>query len=258
MLNITPDHLERHKTFYNYIKTKFKLLFSLKNNDYAFFFKNEPLFKNFLKGKKMNCKIINVENKFSKQFERKVKNGYFKNENNQQNLSFILKICSKLRIKKSVIFEVVNNFKPLDFRQQIIYNSNKLQIINDSKSTSFSSFKNLINNFETIYWILGGLPKKGDKFEIDNRYQFEKIYIYGKNNFFFTKFFKKKYPYLKFNKLSEAVKQVSIDIKKAKLDKKINLIFSPCAASFDNFKNFEERGKYFNYLIDLYKIKNAR
>ena len=39
---------------------------------------------------------------------------------------------------------------------------------------------------------------------------------------------------------------------------KINLIFSPCAASFDNFKNFEERGKYFNHLISRYKIKNAR
>ena len=47
-------------------------------------------------------------------------------------------------IKKSIIFKVVNNFKPLNFRQQIIYDSNKLRIINDSKSTSFSSSINLL------------------------------------------------------------------------------------------------------------------
>ena len=50
----------------------------------------------------------------------------------------------------------------------------------------------------------------------------------------------------------------SIDINDEDKDKKINLIFSPCAASFDNYKNFEERGRHFNYLINSYKIKNAR
>ena len=74
----------------------------------------------------------------------------------------------------------------------------------------------------------------------------------------FIKFFKNKIKYSKFPKLEEAIKQISLDIKNEKKNKKINLIFSPCAASFDNFKNFEERGKYFNYLISRYKIKNAR
>ena len=72
------------------------------------------------------------------------KNDYFKSLNNQQNLSFVIKICSKLGIKKNIIFKVVNNFKALNFRQQIIYNSKKLRIINDSKSTSFSSSINLL------------------------------------------------------------------------------------------------------------------
>ena len=258
LLNISPDHLERHKTINNYIKTKFKLIFSLKNNDYGFVNKKDLIQKQFIKGKKFNCKIIYVENKLSKHDNNLLKNTYFKSLNNQQNLSFVIKICLKLRIKKKIIFKVVNDFKALNFRQQIIYNSNRLRIINDSKSTSFSSSINLLNNFDSIFWILGGLPKKGDKLELKNKNNISKVYIYGRYSLFFAKHFKNKLKYLKFNRLDQAIKQISLDIKKEEKNKKINLIFSPCAASFDNFKNFEERGKYFNYLISHYKIKNVR
>ena len=257
LLNISPDHLERHKTINNYIKTKFKLIFSLKNNDYGFINKKDLIQKQFLKGKKFNCKIIYVENKLSKNDNNLLKNTYFKSLNNQQNLSFVIKVCLKLRIKKKIIFKVVNDFKALNFRQQIIYNSKRLRIINDSKSTSFSSSINLLNNFDSIFWILGGLPKKGDKLQLKNKNNISKVYIYGRYSSFFTKHFKNKLKYSKFLKLDQVIKQISLDIKKEEKNKKINLIFSPCAASFDNFKNFEERGKYFNYLISHYKIKNV-
>ena len=115
-----------------------------------------------------------------------------------------------------------------------------------------------MNNIDRIFWILGGLPKKGDKLKLENKNNIQKIYIYGQNSNFFAKFFKKKIKYSKFPNLEHAMKQISSDIKKGEKNKKINLIFSPCAASFDNFKNFEERGKYFNHLISRYKIKNAR
>ena len=258
LLNISPDHLERHKTINNYIKTKFKLIYSLEKNNYGFVNKTDPMQKKFLKNKKFNCKIVNVENKLSAYDYSFLKNDYFKSLNNQENLSFILKICSRLRIKKSIIFKVVNNFKGLNYRQQIIYDSKKLRIINDSKSTSFSSSINLLNNIDRIFWILGGLPKIGDKLKLENMNNIQKIYIYGQNSNFFAKFFKKKIKYSKFSNLEHAIKQISLDIKKGEKNKKINLIFSPCAASFDNFKNFEERGKYFNHLISRYKIKNAR
>ncbi len=258
ILNITPDHLERHKSFNNYTRTKFKLIFSLEKNDYGFLNKLDPVQKKFFKNNKFNCKIINVDSKLSNRDNNLLKNNYFKSYNNQQNLSFILKICSKLRIKKSIIFKVVNSFKALNFRQQVIYDSKRLRIINDSKSTSFSSSINLLNSINRIFWILGGLPKKGDKLKLKNKNNISKIYIYGQNSSYFEKNFKNKFKYLKFSKLEEAIKQISLDIKKEKINKKINLIFSPCAASFDDFKNFEERGKYFNSLISRYKIKNVR
>ena len=258
ILNISHDHLERHKTFSNYVKTKLKLIFSMNKNDYAFLNKADPVFKNILKTKKLNSKIINVRNRLSNRDNNLIKNSYFNSLNNQQNLSFIIKICSILKVKKSIIFKVVNNFKPLNFRQEIIHDTKRLMIINDSKSTSFSSSINLLNNFQKIYWILGGLPKKGDKLNLEHNKNISKIYLYGEYKSFFIKFFKNKYKYSKFLNLEDAIKQVRIDIKKIDKEQKINLIFSPCAASFDRFKNFEERGKYFNYLVNRYKIKNVR
>ena len=254
LLNISPDHLERHKTFNNYLKTKFKLIFSLKKYDYAFINKEEILFRKFLTSKKIKCEIFNVKNSLSKNDNILIKNPYFKTLSNQENLCFVLKICSKLRIKKSTIFKVVNNFRALKFRQQIIYETKNLRIINDSKSTSFSSSINLLNNITNIFWVCGGLPKKGDKLKLANQNNIRKIYIYGKYANFFVKIFKNKFNYSKYWNLDQAIKQIYKDIAE---EKKINLLFSPCAASFDSFKNFEERGRYFNYLINKYKIKNV-
>ena len=52
----------------------------------------------------MICKTINVKNRLSEKDKGKIKNSYFNTLNNEQNLSFILKICSKLGIKKNIIF----------------------------------------------------------------------------------------------------------------------------------------------------------
>ena len=62
-------------------------------------------------------------------------------------------------------------------------------------------------------------------------------------------------PYYCFSNLKSAVKQVLVDvnIKNDNLHKTV--LFSPSAASFDNFKNFEDRGDYFNLLLKKYNVK---
>ena len=185
-----------------------------------------------------------------------IKNVYFDNKNNQQNLSYIFAICKKLKIKKKNILKTTNNFKGLKFRQQMIYNSKKLTIINDSKSTSFSSSINLINSLNNIFWILGGLPKKGDKFKlIKNKKLVLRAFIYGKKKNFFIKNLKNKVSFETFKNLKDAFKKVILKIKNNRHQKKTIILFSPCSASFDSFKNFEERGEYFNELVRSQKIR---
>ena len=105
---------------------------------------------------------------------------------------------------------------------------------------------------ENIYWILGGLAKKGDKLSLDKKY-FKKIkaYIYGTNKAFFLNVLKNKCRLHSSKNLKDILSKLFLDIKKNKNGKK-TILFSPAAASFDQFKNFEERGRYFNQLLKKY------
>ena len=254
ILNISPNHLERHRTFKNYIKSKSRLIKSQKKNSFAFIEKNNNFLKEELKKNKINSKIIKVNLKISNKIKKKIKNSYFENKNNLNNLKFVLEISKKLKLKNQKVFKVVNSFKELNFRQQILYKNKKLLIINDSKSTSFSSSINLLESYKNIYWLVGGRFKKGDNFVLNKKY-YKNInaYIFGKRKKFFVKNLINKIKYKTFDNIKNALVEIIIDAKKKNLSP-VNIIFSPSAASFDQFSNFEERGKNFNYLVRKLKI----
>ena len=177
---------------------------------------------------------------------RNIKNEYFNSESNKENLSFVIEILKYFKIKKSILIKTIQKFKGLKYRQQIIFRNRSLTIINDSKSTSFPHQPVLKVK---IYWLLGGIPKKGDKFKLSKKY-FNNIsaFVYGKDKKFFNKALHGKIEYKNFNNLKNALKKIKFIIRKKILTHQI-ILFSPCAASFDNFKNFEDRGFYFNKLI---------
>ena len=247
ILNLSPDHLERHGTIQKYTHAKFKLILNQKNNSFAYIdAKNKYLGKE-LKKFKIKSKLIKVKISNLKNIKKKIRNPYFKTINNLNNLSFILEFGKNFKLKNNIILKVVNSFKGLNFRQQIIFNNKKITIINDSKSTSFSSSLNLLKSYKNIFWIVGGLAKKGDKFNLSKKY-YKNIncYIFGKDKKLFIKAFNKKLKFQTFTRLQKIIKKIKID-----LNNKVhtNILFSPAAASFDQFSNFEDRGKYFNNLI---------
>ena len=252
ILNITPDHIERHKTLRKYIEAKFKLLTNQSKNSLGFVKKNDPLILKGLKGKKLSCKIIKVDTRKVNQIINRFNNEYFVTEANKENLSFILSISEKFKLKKNLLIKTIKTFKGLKYRQQIIYKKNFMTIINDSKSTSFSSSIGILKSNPNIYWLLGGMYKKGDKFDLPKKY-FPKIkaFIFGKNRNHFNSQLKGKVYLENFDNLKDAFRKVLKLTKKEKFTKK-TILFSPSAASFDNFKNFEDRGFYFNKLVKRY------
>ena len=166
ILNITPDHIEMHKSFKNYIEAKFRLLDSKASKSLAFVKRNDPVIAKKLRSKKYKQKIIKVDTSLQYSIFKKITNNYFMSSGNRENLIFVLKICQILKLKKEKIIKIINKFKGLKYRQQIVFNNNNLTIINDSKSTSLASSENLLKNFKRVYWILCGIPKKGDKFNL--------------------------------------------------------------------------------------------
>ena len=100
--------------------------------------------------------------------------------------------------------------------------------------------------------MIGGIPKKGDKFNLSKKYYKNiKGYIFGKNYKKFSIDLKNKIELKKLSNLEEALKEVFCDFKKDNSIKK-TILLSPAAASFDSFRNFEDRGSYFEKLIRKY------
>ena len=252
ILNISPDHLERHQNLRKYIDTKFKLIESQTSNSLAFVKKNDELIYKKLRSKKFNSKILKVDTMKNYHFFKKIKNDYFFTKTNKENLSFVIEISKRLKLKKHLLLKTIQKFKGLKFRQQIIFKKNNLTIINDSKSTSFFSTIGILKQSSNVFWILGGIHKKGDKFELKKKDMNNvRAFIFGKNKDFFIRKLKNKVKIKHFSDLKNVLKNIFYLIKKEKLSHN-TILFSPCAASFDSFKNFEDRGLYFNKLIKRY------
>jgi len=256
ILNIAPDHIERHKNLKNYITAKFKLLVSQPNNATAFVNKNDPLITKKIDNNNLKQKIIKIDSKKSNKIYNQIKNEYFLSSGNKENLSFVLKILKIFKLNNKILLKTLNKFKGLKYRQQIIFKNKNLTIINDSKSTSFASSENLLKNLNYVYWILGGIPKKSDQFKLSKKHcKNFKAYIFSKHHKEFKKNLKNKIIVKNLKDLKDILNEIFLDIKKKKLKKNI-ILFSPAGASFDNFKNFEDRGLYFNKLVK--KFINAK
>jgi UDP-N-acetylmuramoylalanine--D-glutamate ligase len=256
ILNITPDHIERHKNLRNYIDAKFKLLVSQSNESIAFVKKNDLIINKRLKYINLKQKIIKVDSLKTSKILNQLKNKYFSSYGNKENLSFVLKISEILKLNNKILLRTLNKFKGLKYRQQIIFENKNLTIINDSKSTSFASSENLLKNLDNVYWILGGIPKKSDKFKLPKTHcKNFKIFIFGNYYKEFKKNLKKKATVINLKNLKKILDEIFLDIKKQKIKKNI-ILFSPAGASFDNFKNFEDRGLYFNKLVKKFLNEN--
>jgi UDP-N-acetylmuramoylalanine--D-glutamate ligase len=256
ILNISADHLERHGSIKNYVKSKFKLIRNQKKEDYSFFNKNNKYLKNEYKKNKVKSKNINVNLNIIKKNLIKIKNSYFLTDGNKENLSFVFAVSKYLNLNYKNLIKSINNFKGLKFRQQIIYSSKKITLINDSKATSYSSSINILKSLSKVYWIIGGIPKKDDKFLLSKKECLNfRGYIFGKYRNYFYKNLKNKMSCEKFISLTKVLKKIMLDIKNQKSKTHQTILFSPSGASFDYYKNFEDRGNNFNTLIKKLNIK---
>ena len=253
ILNISPDHLERHKTINRYVSAKFKLIKNQSKDDLAilntknFYIRREIKLKNFLP------KIIKIEKNTNNNILKKINNPYFNTDGNKDNLKFVLEVAKIMNHKKNSLFKTLKKFRGLKYRQEIIFQSKNLTIINDSKATTFSSSMSLLKSLTNVYWIVGGQAKKGDILLLSKKScKNFKAYIFGNNKNFFINKLKKIMKYESFLDLNSLIKRLFLEIKVEKKTKHRTILFSPSAASFDSFKNFEQRGKYFNYLIKKY------
>ena len=172
---------------------------------------------------------------------------------NKINGSIAISISKYLNITNEQIKYALKHFKGLPHRMEPLHISDKFKIINDSKSTNGESTAVALQSFENIFWIVGGQPKLGGIGESKNFLdKVVEVFLIGQSTSFFSKEiskFRQDLPLHNCLTLEKATKLAFENSLKSNL-KKYVILFSPSAASFDQFENFEDRGNKFKAIVN--------
>ena len=254
ILNITKDHLDWHETVRNYQDSKFNIFSKQDQQDIAILGKKDHFQK--FKRKSFRSRLIKIQaGTLDKYFKKNIINEYLLNKPNLENLSFVCRLSKIFKIKKKIVLKALNSFKGLPHRNEIFYQKSGVTFINDSKATSFDATQHALKRYKDIFWIVGGFPKLQDKFKLHYvRKNIIKSYIIGKS----INYFKKQIGRMVESKSSFTIENALKNIIKDFLllnKKKATILLSPASASYDQFNNFTERGKYFKKLSLKYARK---
>jgi len=250
--NITPDHLDYHETFHNYKLCKLKIIKFLKRNGTCILNVNNKLLSEIINDKIFkSINIIKIKN--SKVNNYINDNDYLKGFHNKINGSIAISIAKYLKITDEQIKHAIKHFKGLPHRMEPLHISDKVKIINDSKSTNGESTAAALQSFENIFWIVGGQPKLGgigaSKNFLDRVVE---AFLIGKSTNFFKKEISKFRQGLPLHNCLTLEKATQLALKKSEKSnlKKYVILLSPSAASFDQFENFEDRGNKFRAIVN--------
>lgn len=271
LLNITPDHLDRHGSFENYVSTKRKIFQHQKAQDVAIIGVDDPSCKRIAKEMQdtQHQKILTFSIESELPHGIYTKEGIIydatagepqkiydckthprmKGSHNWQNMVATYAVGKELNIDNPTIIEAIENFPGLEHRQEFIGNSGKVSFVNDSKATNSEAAAKALAAFDNIYWIVGGLPKQ-DGLTATAPY-FAKIkhaYVIGEAMKTFNDELEGKVPYTLADTIENAV---SLAHTKALEDglEGATVLLSPACASFDQYKNFEIRGNAFKECV---------
>lgn len=253
LLNIKPDHLERHKTFENYQELKFSIFKKQKKRSFAIVNKNLKNkyclhgFQNnaitfsayeqadaYMYGDNLVYKDVSIDTKKLNLFGKK-------NFENILTCMIVAKIC---KIKPAVIVESITSFNGLDHRIQFVKEIGGVKYFDDSKATNPDSTNCALEVFDkNVILLLGGYDKGLD---------YTSIFVSNKNIKALIAFGQAKDAIalcaqknnidkiVKCNKLKDAI------LKSNEIGQSGDIVLlSPACSSFDEFENFEKRGEYF-------------
>jgi len=250
LLNISPDHLDRHGGMDGYVATKKKIF----NHS--------------------ECNVIGMDDEYSEKIADEIGNvkisidaqsdTYFKGEtlvykgaehainrpvsligeHNKQNIVAAFAVCSMLDIAPQQIISGVESFAGLPHRIQMVTAIKNVAFINDSKATNAESASKALACFDDIYWIAGGREKAGGIESLAPFFpKITKAFLIGEAQDDFAKTLEGKVEYSICNDLETATKKAYKSAVSS--GKKSTILLSPACASFDQWASFEKRGDAF-------------
>ena len=267
LTNITEDHLDRYEyRFENYIRSKFSIVKNQTAADYFIFCEDDPVIKQHIKEFPFQSNPLPYTMQQEPTQGGFIRNGQMnlKSGNETLNMSiydFALKgihnqfntlaaglAAVTIGIRKDKIREAVQSFESLEHRMEYVSTVRGVEFINDSKATNVNSTWFALESMQKpVVLILGGIDK-GNDYSLMRSLIKEKvkaIVCMGLDNRKIHEAFQNDVPVIvNTGSASEAVKS-SFHL----ADKGDVVLLSPACASFDLFKNYEDRGNQFKQAV---------
>ena len=268
LLNITPDHLDRYDyVFQNYIESKFRILQNMTADDNFIYYQGSEA----LMGELNKCTDLKVKRLPVSLFDKVEQGGSLQGNNlhiqyqqqffdfsisslpvkglhNAINAMCAILVCKSLGLDNEQITAGLESFQSVEHRLEPCGEIKGVQYINDSKATNVDSVFYALGSYdEPIILIMGGVDKGNDYRQIEQlvAQKVKALICMGKDNSKLVEFFGKKVPMIfTVDSMQKAV-QLSSDLG----TEGDVVLLSPACASFDLFKNYEDRGRQFKAAV---------
>ena len=267
LLNISPDHIDRHGTFAHYCEIKKRLVNGAKTSLVAVDDENSTkIYKELLHA---HHNVLPVsKDKVLKSGYYAVKDELFSVENgkpearlslsgidslrgshNAQNALMALATLDILKIKPVELQRIFASYVGLPHRMQQVRKIGHALYVDDSKATNAEASAPALATFDHIYWIIGGLAKEGGITALKDYFpKIRKAYLIGDAAEDFARTINGAFPISMSGTLEKAVQEAHQDAGADKAEE-VAVLLSPACASYDQFKNYGARGDAFKAFV---------
>ncbi len=264
VLNITPDHLDRHRTFVAYADAKARIFENQQAGDFAVLNADDPTCESFASRTRANAfrfsRTIEVEQGAYTRDGRilfRDANGQreimlvseipLKGAHNVENVLATVCVGSLMGCSPEIISQTIRNFKAVEHRLEYVATIHGVEYYNDSKATNVDATIKAIESFPAnIHLILGGKDKGSDYSVLNDllRQRVKQVYTIGAAAAKIEFQVQEATKIVHAETLETAVKRAAIEAQPGEV-----VLLAPACASFDQFKNYEQRGRVFKEVV---------
>ena len=277
LINLSPDHIDRHGTMENYREAKMRLF---QNGAAAAIIGSDDKYCREIM-EQLDHEDSKIERIIPVSCKNELSRGVYSHEghlydnafadeafdvgklstlrtlpgqHNRQNIACAYAVGRLLDLHPDKIIQALESFEGLPHRLFLVRVINGIAYVNDSKATNIDSAKRGLSCHKKIYWILGGRPKS-DALEGAEEYidRVKHAFLIGEASDEFAKWFdKREVNYTMCGNLDKAVSEAHdmAQNERGEPGGAATVLFSPACASFDQYKSFEERGDHFVELVE--------
>jgi len=270
-LNLSPDHIDRHGSVKGYFEAKKRIFLNQTpsdlavvgvDDDYAQAMCTELMARGpaevraVSSGSALGRGVYALDGKIYCNLDGKTTLAgdlagarSLRGPHNHQNAAAAIAVVEKFGVDPALAVKAAHRFEGLAHRMEEAGRKGKVLFINDSKATNADASSRALGAFEDIFWIAGGKPKEGG---VESLKPFmsrvRRVYLIGEAAKEFEEQLKDVVDCVQCGELDKAVEQAARDAAASDASNPVVLL-SPACASYDQFKNFEQRGKAFCNLV---------